>query len=103
MLKQVFKFKLTWAALTVSLLMAMLMAFSYLGAFLDPTDNTHNLPLALVNADQGVALAGQNLNYGQQIVARLTAPQASDAVQWYCQLKKRALAKYEILSLAALN
>jgi YhgE/Pip-like protein len=82
MLKQVFKFKLTWAALAVSLLMAMLMAFSYLGAFLDPADNTHNLPLALVNADQGVALAGQNLNYGQQVVARLTGPQASDAVKW---------------------
>ena len=82
MFKQLLKAKLTWAALGVSLLMAMLIAFSYLGAFLDPTGNTHNLPIAVINTDEGVNLGGQNLNYGQQVLSQLLAPQATDAVQW---------------------
>ena len=83
MLKQLFKNKLTWAFLAVSIFMSMFMSFNYLGAFLDPTDNTHNLPIAIVNSDQGVSLGGQNMAYGQQVITQLTAtPQQSDVIQW---------------------
>ena len=82
MVKQLLKSKLVWASVGVSLVMAMLMAFSYLGAFLDPADNTHNLPLVVVNADQGLKVGQQNLNYGQQLLDKLSGPQASDAIQW---------------------
>src|SRR4051794_31830802 len=82
MIKQLFKSKLVWGAVVVSILMAFLTGFSYLGAFLDPTDNTHDMPIAVVNLDQGLNTGGQTVNYGQQVAATLLAPHATDTIKW---------------------
>jgi YhgE/Pip-like protein len=62
--------------------MALVMTFSYIGAFVDPVGNMHNMPLAIVNEDAGIS--GQPVNLGQQVVAAVTAggPQLGDAVRW---------------------
>lgn len=59
-----------------------LIAFCLLGGLLSPAENTHNLPVALVNADQGAAAGGQPVNFGREITARLTAPQPADTLKW---------------------
>ncbi|MEI6042900.1 MAG: YhgE/Pip family protein [Chloroflexota bacterium] len=95
MILRLVKDKLTWIFLIATALMALLMTFSYLGAFLSPVDNTHNLPLAVVNGDQGFNTDQQTLNYGQQVVAQLTGPQANDMLKWSL-LDKRELAEAEL-------
>lgn len=39
----------------------------YMGGILKPQDNLRHFPVALVNADQGVTVAGQPVNYGDQV------------------------------------
>jgi YhgE/Pip-like protein len=62
--------------------MAFVMTFSYIGAFVDPVGNMHNMPLAIVNEDAGIS--GQPVNLGQQVVAAVMAgdAQLGDAVKW---------------------
>ncbi len=62
----------------------MVMTFSYIGAFVDPQGNMHNMPLVLVNEDAGAALGKQRVNLGEQVVTAVTAPnpQLGDAVRW---------------------
>ncbi|MBN9390890.1 MAG: DUF3533 domain-containing protein [Chloroflexi bacterium] len=82
MFKHLLKDRLTWLALGVTVLLGSLITFSYLGAFLSPASNTRDLPLAVINADQGLELAGQKLNYGQQVVDRLMASQPNQSFRW---------------------
>jgi YhgE/Pip-like protein len=59
-----------------------LITFFLLGALLSPTENTHNLPVALVNSDQGATAGPQQLNFGKEIVNRVTGPQQTDTLKW---------------------
>ncbi|MBY4109935.1 DUF3533 domain-containing protein [Rhodococcus fascians] len=58
-----------WLApiLVVSTLMSFLAAL-YLGGVLDPRGNLHDLPIAIVNQDEGDTLAGEQRNIGNDIV-----------------------------------
>ncbi|MGI8797093.1 MAG: YhgE/Pip domain-containing protein [Acidimicrobiia bacterium] len=75
---------LLWVFVVVAGLVAFATTFSYLGAFLDPDGNAKDLPLALVNKDEGAALAGEQVNFGDQVVDGVSAPnrQLGDAVKW---------------------
>jgi YhgE/Pip-like protein len=95
MILRLVKDKLTWIFLIATALMALLMTFSYLGAFLSPVDNTHNLPLAVVNNDQSLTIGEQTVNYGQQVVAQLSGPQPNDTLKWTL-LDNREIAEAEL-------
>ncbi|NWJ47725.1 MAG: DUF3533 domain-containing protein [Chloroflexi bacterium] len=82
MIRNLFSKKLTWFFMIIVLLVAMFNTFSYLGAFLDPTDNTKNLPMAVINTDKGLEQGGTTINLGKQIVDKLLAP-AADGNQTY--------------------
>ena len=64
---------LVWIFVVLASLAALATAFGYLGGFLDPDGNARDMPLALVNEDQGAVL-GQTVNFGQQVVAQIRAP-----------------------------
>lgn len=61
-----------------------LIYIAYLAAVVSPQDNLENLPVALVNEDQGGELAGREVNLGDQIVERVTGPDspAKGMVAW---------------------
>lgn len=75
---------LTWTFVAVAALLAMVMTFSYLGGFINPVGNMRNMPLAVVNEDQGASVGGQQVNFGDEVVRAILAPNPDlgDAVKW---------------------
>jgi YhgE/Pip-like protein len=82
MLKQLFKNTEVWIAPIIIAVVVGFITFCLLSAFLSPTENTHNLPVALVNGDEGVTAGTQTMNFGKEISNRLTAPQPTDLLKW---------------------
>jgi len=58
--------------------LAFLFAVLYVGATVDPVDHLHQLPIGLVNADQGATVGGKQVNLGADITASIQASAASD-------------------------
>ena len=63
--------KLTKVALIAIVLMPLLYSALYLWAFWDPFDKVNDLPVALVNSDQGTEVNGKKLNAGDEVVKGL--------------------------------
>ena len=61
-----------------------LIYFAYLAAVASPEENLKDLPVALVNEDQGGEVAGVEVNLGDQIVDKVTGPDspAAGTVEW---------------------
>lgn len=74
----------TVAFVALAALLAFVTTFSYLGGFVDPVGNMHNMPLAIVNEDEGALVGGQRVSFGDEVVAAVLAPDpgAGDAVKW---------------------
>ncbi|KQX50806.1 MULTISPECIES: DUF3533 domain-containing protein [unclassified Streptomyces] len=73
-----------WLVPTVlSSLVALGLAFLYMGGILNPNDSLHRLPIALVDADSGQPLPGQSQNLGRRITDSIAATGASGThVEW---------------------
>lgn len=82
-----------WILLIVAIVMALAMAASYLGAFLDPEGHAHNMPIAIVNEDAGITVAGQKVNKGADVLKAIIAPnpQLGDTVKWTVLPSRAAL------------
>ncbi len=74
----------TWVVVLMAGVMAFVIGLSYLGGFLDPSGNLKALPIALVSEDRGAVIDGQPMNYGAQIIAQVTTPNATlgSRVKW---------------------
>ncbi|MFJ6695352.1 ABC transporter permease [Streptomyces sp. NPDC091272] len=64
----------TWATALALGLLAVVFTTSYLGAFLDPSANTKDLPIALVNQDKG--------DLGHRLSVGITGENGDGAVRW---------------------
>lgn len=75
---------LVWGAVLLALAMGLIMTASYLGAFLDPTGNMKNLPIAIASEDTGATIAGQPEHLGRDVIAAVTGPNGplGDGVRW---------------------
>ncbi|MFF4173092.1 YhgE/Pip domain-containing protein [Streptomyces sp. NPDC001744] len=73
-----------WLVPTVlSSLVALLLSLLYMGGILNPSDNLHRLPIALVDEDQGPPPPGQRKSLGGQITDAIVAAGSSkDDVDW---------------------
>jgi len=82
--RKIFRHPLTWVILAAAIVMSALMSLGYLGAFLSPESQAHDAPFVIVNEDQGVTVGGQQVNFGQQVLASITAPNPAlgDKVDW---------------------
>ncbi|GAV23420.1 hypothetical protein cpu_19300 [Carboxydothermus pertinax] len=67
--------------------MPLLYSFVYLAAFWDPYGNLKNLPVAVVNLDQGYQEGKETLNAGKDLVDEL---KHNDTVKWYFVDEKEA-------------
>ncbi|MFF0478182.1 YhgE/Pip domain-containing protein [Streptomyces sp. NPDC004284] len=64
-------------------LLSFVLSLLYLGANNDPVGYTKDLPIALVNADKGVQVAGKRIDLGAQITAKVTgAADLKEKVDW---------------------
>jgi YhgE/Pip-like protein len=74
-----------WSLVALGAVLAMTMTFSYLYGFLEPTRRLQNLPVGIVNLDQGSSFAGTPIRAGEQVVAGATRPAANpgNAVRWH--------------------
>jgi YhgE/Pip-like protein len=61
-----------------------LVFYAYLGAVVSPERNLEDLPIALVNEDEGGNLGGKDLNLGDRVVEKVTGPDspAAGTVEW---------------------
>lgn len=81
MVKRIFRSHATWIVSMGALVMALAMGVSYLGAFLSPEAHMEAFPLGIVNEDEGIVVAGQPQNRGDEVLARITV--SSDVrIEW---------------------
>jgi YhgE/Pip-like protein len=61
-----------------------LVFYAYLGAVVSPERNLEDLPIALVNEDEGGSVGGKDVNLGDRVVEKVTGPDspAADTVEW---------------------
>ncbi|MFE7040938.1 DUF3533 domain-containing protein [Streptomyces atratus] len=64
-------------------MLSFVLSLLYLGANNDPVGSMKDMPIALVNADQGTQVAGKQINLGAQITSQITgSADLKDKVSW---------------------
>ncbi|RZU24081.1 DUF3533 domain-containing protein [Streptomyces sp. BK239] len=67
----------------ITAVLALLFAVFYVGANVDPADHLTKLPVGLVDADEGAAVAGRQVDLGAQITESIKKSTASDGkIDW---------------------
>ncbi|HEY4602335.1 MAG TPA: YhgE/Pip domain-containing protein [Cerasibacillus sp.] len=69
--KNVFKSKKLLISITAVLFVPLMYAGMFLWAFWDPYDHTADLPIALINEDEGADFEGEHLEIGNELVDNL--------------------------------
>jgi putative membrane protein len=70
--------RMTRIAIVVLMLLPLVYGALYLWAFWNPFGNVDKMPVALVNADRGTVVSGQQINAGAEIAKGLTADKSLD-------------------------
>lgn len=78
-LKRMVKSKLFLISVIAIIIVPVLYSLLYLKAFWDPYGSLDNLPVAVVNLDEGATLDGEEVNYGADVVDKL---KTNDKVKW---------------------
>lgn len=63
-------------------LVALFLSLLYMGGILNPNGNLHHLPIALVDADTGAPLPGQEQNLGTQVAQAVVAGAPTGQFDW---------------------
>ncbi|WP_369272970.1 DUF3533 domain-containing protein [Streptomyces sp. R11] len=72
-----------WLVPTVlSALVALFLSLLYMGGIVNPNDSLRDLPIALVDSDEGPPLPGQRQPVGAQLSREVIAATPAKAVQW---------------------
>ncbi|MDQ3387086.1 MAG: DUF3533 domain-containing protein, partial [Actinomycetota bacterium] len=73
-----------WIPIVGAVVVLSLLFYAYLTAIASQTENLKDLPVALVNEDQGGELGGEQVELGDQVVERVTGPDspADGVVEW---------------------
>lgn len=78
-IKDLFKSRLLRLAILVVTIVPLLYGILYLWAFWNPYGKLNNLPVAIVNEDNGASSDGKNVNFGQELVNNL---KTKDILKW---------------------
>ncbi len=73
-----------WVSIFAVVVVLSLLFYAYLTAIASPTENLKDLPVALVNEDEGGELGGEEVALGDQVVERVTGSDspADGVVEW---------------------
>lgn len=63
-------------------LVALFLSLLYMGGILDPNGNLHRLPIAMVDADSGAPLPGQQQNLGTQVAQAVVTSSPGHEFDW---------------------
>ncbi|MEU9367055.1 DUF3533 domain-containing protein [Streptomyces avermitilis] len=63
-------------------LVALALSLLYMGGIVDPNNNLHRLPIAVVDTDTGRPLPGQRQNLGAQLTGTIAASATGERVEW---------------------
>lgn len=77
--KEAFSKKITYVALIGIPLIVGLFGFSYVYTYMDPIENMQELPVAIVNLDQGSYVGEESENFGEHLMDSIME---NDAVLW---------------------
>jgi YhgE/Pip-like protein len=92
--KQLILNPLVWIAGLFAAALAIIFTYAYLGAFLDPTENARNVPVAVVSEDAGASLHGIKVNLGSELASSVASGDVADkSVRYTVLLNRRALAR----------
>ncbi|MFJ3881002.1 YhgE/Pip domain-containing protein [Streptomyces sp. NPDC090077] len=73
-----------WAAVIVGGLLAALVTLAYIGPAADPQAHLRDLPLVLVNADEGAPAGGATVRLGRELTARIEQEARRDGrISWH--------------------
>ena len=79
-LKGAFKRPITWAAVVIVPLIVVVFGLLYATTFIDPTERMKEMPIALVNLDEGAQDAdGEERNFGEELIESI---QEGDEALW---------------------
>ncbi|MEG0371381.1 MAG: YhgE/Pip domain-containing protein, partial [Clostridium sp.] len=70
-IKSIFKNRIIRVSVIAIIIVPLLYSLLYLNAFWDPYSRLTNLPVAVVNLDEGTKLDGDKVNYGKDLVDEL--------------------------------
>jgi YhgE/Pip-like protein len=73
-----------WGPILGMVVILALVFYAYLAAVVSPKENLEDLPIALVNEDEGGNLGGKDVNLGDRVVEKVTGPDspAAGTVEW---------------------
>ena len=78
-LKRISKSKFISVCLLAIIIVPILYSLLYLGAFWDPYGKMQDMPVAVVNLDEGFTIDGVKYNFGEDFVSEL---KNNEAVKW---------------------
>jgi YhgE/Pip-like protein len=76
-IRSLLRHPLVWIAVIGAGVLALVMTFAYVSAFLDPVGRLDGLPIGVVNQDVPVAVAGQQVAVGDDFVSQLRRQNAA--------------------------
>lgn len=78
-LKATFTRPITWLALIAVPLIVMLFGLLYVDTYVDPHERMKDMPVALINEDEGATVDGKHKNFGNELVESILE---NDDVRW---------------------
>ncbi len=75
--KQLVRNPLVWLAGLLATVLAIIFTYAYIGAFLNPSGNARNVPVAVVSEDTGTTFHKIKLNLGSELASSVTSKEVS--------------------------
>ena len=88
--KQLIRNPLVWISGVAAAAIALICSDAYLGAFLNPTGNARNVPVAVVSEDSGATFHGVKLNLGSELVSAVSSGEVADRSVRFTVLPSRS-------------
>jgi YhgE/Pip-like protein len=87
--KQLVRNPLVWIAGVFAVALAIIFTYAYVGAFLNPTGNARDVPVAVVSEDAGAAFHSIKLNLGGEFASSVTSKENASKEVRFTVLKSR--------------
>jgi len=75
--KQLVRNPLVWLAGLLATVLAIIFTYAYIGAFLNPSGNARNVPVAVVSEDTGTTFHKIKLNLGSELASSVASKEVS--------------------------
>ena len=90
--RQLIRNPIVWIAGVFAAALAIIFTYAYIGAFIDPTENARDVPVAVVSEDTGAAFHNIKLNLGSELASSLSSGEVnSKEVRFTVLDSRRAL------------